>query len=176
MLSLPFHVICVSDILCRVELKLKHFYGVWSDCFMRLCMQKCARLFFFCSAAGCRRRCHRLRRRLLRARAFHSFFFSSLCCFTANPLTVAFLSPVQFRSPVASWRTLHSSAEQSVKRKNRPTNVVPCQTKFMFAHQRCRAKTKNRLLCKVDATRTRMRAKNDFTSSFVISLYLSHHR
>lgn len=136
----------------------------------------CEAFFFFRSAAGCRRRCHRLRRRLLRARAFHSFFFSSLCCFTANPLTVAFLSPVQFRSPVASWRTLHSSAEQSVKRKNRPTNVVPCQTKFMFAHQRCRAKTKNRLLCKVDATRTRMRAKNDFTSSFVISLSLSHHR
>lgn len=33
--------------------------------------------------------------------------------------------------------------------------AVPCQTKFMFAHQRCRAKTKNRLLCKVDATRVK---------------------
>lgn len=176
MLSLPFHVICVSDILCRVELKLKHFYGVWSDCFMRLCMQKCARLFFFfaqlLAAVAVAIAC-------VVASSEHvrfTHFFSSLCCFTANPLTVAFLSPVQFRSPVASWRTLHSSAEQSVKRKNRPTNVVPCQTKFMFAHQRCRAKTKNRLLCKVDATRTRMRAKNDFTSSFVISLSLSHHR
>lgn len=31
--------------------------------------------------------------------------------------------------------------------------AVSCQTKFMFAHQRCKAKTKNRWLCKVEATR-----------------------